>query len=136
MAINRAKLLLATAVLGIFSAFSAGEAVQRDVFIDIEVALSVGNAKKLSDLLSSSVELALPGEQEGIYSKEQTLVILNRFFNRYPPSAFKIVHKGNSAAGSRFAVGDYTTGSDKTFRVTIFVKKYGESHLIQEIEFE
>lgn len=109
---------------------------QRDVFTDIESAISVGNAGKLTELLNTSVELELPGEQEGIYSKQQVVVILNRFFNRYPPTSFKIVHQGYSAVGSKFAVGDYTTGAEKTFRVTIFVKRHGETYLIQEIEFE
>ena len=110
--------------------------MQKDIFNDIESAISIGNAGKLSEFLNTSVEIELPGEQEGIYSKQQTVIILNRFFSKYPPSAFSIVHKGNSAAGSRFAVGDYTTGSDKTFRVTIFIKKHGDAYLIQEIEFE
>lgn len=125
-------------LIGVFlmSSFNPGLFTQRDIFVDIESAISVGNASKLSDILNSSVELELPGEPEGIHSKQQTIVILNRFFNRYPPSNFKIVHRGNSAAGSRFAVGDYITGTDKTFRVTIFIKKHGESYLIHEIEFE
>ena len=110
--------------------------MQRDIFGEIETAMSVGNANKLSDILSSSIELELPNELEGIYSKQQAVVILNRFFSQYPPNSFKIVHKGNSAAGSRFAIGDYTTGTDKTFRVTIYIKKTGNDYLIHEIEFE
>lgn len=125
-------------LIGVFliSAESGIGETQKDIFIDIESAIAVGNANKLSDMLNTTVELELPGEQEGIYSKQQVVVILNRFFNRYPPTSFKIVHRGNSSAGSRFAVGDYTTGAEKTFRVTIFIKKQGENYFIQEIEFE
>ncbi|MFT5723148.1 MAG: hypothetical protein ACI9JN_000257 [Bacteroidia bacterium] len=108
----------------------------QDIFSDFESAIAGGNATKFSQYLSSSVELELPGEVEGIYSKQQTVVILNRFFDKYPPTAFKIVHRGSSASGSKFAVGDYTTGEEKTFRVTVFVKKQGDKYLIQEIEFE
>lgn len=122
--------------LALLSSFTGAKDTQKDIFNDIESAISVGNANKLSAFLNTSVELELPGEQEGIYSKQQTVVILNRFFNKYPPSSFTIVHRGNSAAGSRFAVGDYTTGPEKTFRVTIFVKKHGDNYLIQEVEFE
>lgn len=108
----------------------------QDIFSDFESAIAGGNANKFAKYLSSSVELELPGEVEGIYSKQQTIVILNRFFDKYPPSAFKLVHRGSSASGSKFAVGDYTTGEEKTFRVTVFVKKQGDQYLIQEIEFE
>ncbi len=108
----------------------------QDIFSDVESAIGSGNANQFSRYLSSSVELELPGEVEGIYSKQQTVVILNRFFDKFPPSAFKIVHTGSSSAGSKFAVGDYTTGEEKTFRVTVFVKKQGSQYLIQEIEFE
>ncbi len=109
---------------------------QQDIFSDFESAIAGGNASKFSNYLSSSVELELPGEVEGIYSKQQTVVILNRFFDKYPPTAFTLVHRGSSASGSKFAVGDYTTGEEKTFRVTVFVKKQGDNYLIQEIEFE
>ncbi len=108
----------------------------QDIFSDFESAIAGGNANKFAKYLSSSVELELPGEVEGIYSKQQTIVIMNRFFDKYPPSSFKLVHRGSSASGSKFAVGDYTTGEEKTFRVTVFVKKQGELYLIQEIEFE
>lgn len=120
-----------------FSFFLMGfSAPQQDIFSDFESAIAGGNANDFSKYLSSSVELELPGEVEGIYSKQQTIVILNRFFDKYPPTAFKLVHRGSSASGSKFAVGDYTTGEEKTFRVTVFVKKQGDNYLIQEIEFE
>ncbi len=124
---------LGVVFLVLFSGFSAPK---QDVFIEIESAIAVGNAHMFSKYLNSSVELELPGEQEGIYSKQQTVAIMNRFFDKFPPTGFKIVHRGSSASGSRFAVGDYTTGEEKTFRVTVFIKKTGSEYLIQEIEFE
>ncbi len=120
----------------IFTTFTGFTHPQQDIFVDIESAIAGGDAKQFARYLSSSVELELPGEVEGIYSKQQTVAILNRFFNRFPPSGFKIVHQGSSASGSRFAVGDYTTGEEKTFRVTVFIKKTGSNYLIEEIEFE
>jgi hypothetical protein len=126
-----------TLITVIISALIMGfSSPQQDIFSDFESAIAGGNANNFSKYLSSSVELELPGEVEGIYSKLQTIVILNRFFDKYPPTAFKIVHRGSSASGSKFAVGDYTTGEEKTFRVTVFVKKQGDNYLIQEIEFE
>lgn len=125
-------------VLGlvIFLLFTGFSRPTQDIFADIESAIAGGNANRIAHYLSSSVEIGLPGEEEGIYSKQQTIAILNRFFDRFPPSSFKIVHQGSSASGSRFAVGDYTTGEEKTFRVTVFIKKTGSAYLIQEVEFE
>jgi len=109
---------------------------QLDLFKSVENAFTLGHADQLEELLSSSVELEMPGEVEGIYSKSQSIAILNRFFDRFPPSSFKVLHTGHSAAGARFAVGDYIAESDRSFRVTIFAKKQGSSYKIQEIEFE
>lgn len=106
-----------------------------DIFKDIENAVALGNAKLLSNYMSTSIEIEING-QEGIYSKSQAEQVLNKFFDKYPPRSFSLSHKGNSAAGARFAVGDYVTGKEHTFRVTIFLKKIGEQYLIQEIEFE
>ena len=106
-----------------------------DIFKDIENAMALGNAKLLANYMSTSIEIEING-QEGIYSKSQAEQVLNKFFYKYPPRSFSLSHKGNSAAGARFAVGDYVTGKEHTFRVTIFLKKIGEQYLIQEIEFE
>jgi hypothetical protein len=97
--------------------------------------MALGNAKLLSFYMSTSIEIEING-QEGIYSKSQAEQVLNKFFDKYPPRSFSLSHKGNSAAGARFAVGDYVTGKEHTFRVTIFLKKNGDQYLIQEIEFE
>ncbi len=106
-----------------------------DVFKEIENAVAVGNARQLSLYMSSSLELDIP-DSEGVYSKSQAEQILNRFFNKYPPVSFTLSHKGNSAAGAKFAVGDYVTLKEQTFRVTIFLKKSGEQYLMHEIEFQ
>ena len=109
---------------------------QQDIFKAVENSFTLGDAVQMEHLLSSSVELELPGEEEGIYSRAQTIAILNRFFERFPPTSFRVRHSGHSASGARFAVGDYLTESERTFRVTIFAKKQGDDYLIQEIEFE
>lgn len=108
----------------------------QEVFNVIESAIASGNATTLSQYLGSSVELELPGESEGMYSKQQAQMILKRFFEKNAPASFKIVHQGNSATGSRYAVGDFKTKTNKTYRVTVYIKKNGENYLIQEIEFE
>lgn len=106
-----------------------------DIFKEIENAISLGNAKMIESYLNSSIELETPSSK-GIYSRGQAQVIINQFFQKYPPISFTITQKGNSSGGSRFAIGNYVSTRERTFRVTIFIKKTGQEYLIQEIEFE
>jgi len=106
-----------------------------DIFKEIENAISIGNAKMMQDYLSTSIELETP-TSKGIYSKGQAQLILDKFFQKYPPEGFTISQKGNSSGGARFAVGNYNSTRERSFRVTIFIKKLGSEYLIQEIKFE
>ena len=106
-----------------------------DIFKEIENALSLGNAKMMESYLNSSIELETP-TSKGIYSRSQAQLIIDKFFQKYPPISFTIIQKGNSSGGSRFAVGTYKSYRERVFRVTIFVKKTGTDELVQEIKFE
>ncbi|MFM9945468.1 MAG: DUF4783 domain-containing protein [Bacteroidia bacterium] len=106
-----------------------------DIFKEIENAISLGNAKMIESYLNTSIELETPNSK-GIYSRGQAQLIIDKFFQKYPPISFTITQKGNGSGGSRFAVGNYVSTRERTFRVTIFVKKAGADYLIQEIKFE
>ncbi len=106
-----------------------------DIFKEIENAISLGNSKMMESYLNTSIELETP-TSKGIYSRSQAQLIIDKFFQKYPPISFTITQKGNSSGGSRFAVGNYNSTRERTFRVTIFVKKTGSDYLIQEIKFE
>ena len=106
-----------------------------DIFKEIENALSLGNAKMIEGYLNTSIELETPASK-GIYSRGQAQLIIDKFFQKYPPISFTITQKGNSSGGSRFAVGNYVSTRERTFRVTLFIKRSGQEFLIQEIKFE
>ena len=89
----------------------------------------------IENYLNQSIELETPSSK-GIYSKSQAQIIIDKFFQKYPPVSFTIYQKGNSYGGSRFAVGNYMSSRERSFRVTIFIKKTGQEYLIQEIKFE
>ena len=103
---------------------------------DIKSAFQKGNAELLKEVLSSSVEIELPSEIEGIYSKAQTIIILDKFFKSNPPKSFDLNHSGQSASSSKFLVGKYLSTNKKEYRVTLFMKKTGKQYFIQEIELE
>ena len=106
-----------------------------DIFKEIENAISLGNARMMESYMNTSIELETP-TSKGIYSRGQAQLIIDKFFQKYPPISFTISQKGHSSGGSRFAVGNYNSTRERTFRVTIFVKKSGTDYLIQEIKFE
>lgn len=106
-----------------------------DIFKEVENAISLGNSKMMVSYLNTSIELETP-TSKGIYSRSQGELIIDNFFQKYPPISFTISQKGNSSGGSRFAVGNYVSTRERTFRVTIFIKKSGQDYLIQEIKFE
>lgn len=103
---------------------------------EVKSAFTKGDAELLREVMSSSVEIELPSEMEGIYSKAQTIIILNKFFKDNPPKSFVLSHSGQSASSSKFVVGTYNSKAGKEFRVTLFMKKSGKQYFIQEIELE
>ena len=72
------KAILFTVVMFIMTSAMPNQ----EVFNVIESAIASGNATTLSQYLGSSVELELPGESEGMYSKQQAQMILKRFFEK------------------------------------------------------
>ncbi len=102
----------------------------------MESAIAIGNAEGLYDLMHSSVELEIPGNEEEIYSRSQALIVLKKFFDNHPPSSFNYTYKGNSGAGLRIAIGNYISTDDISYRVKIVLNKIDNNYLIQEIEFE
>jgi hypothetical protein len=103
---------------------------------EIKNAFSKGDAELLKEVLSSSVEIELPSKVEGIYSRAQTILILNNFFKNNPPKDFSLNHSGQSASSSKFVVGKYESVNSNEYRVTLFMKKIGDKYFIQEIELE
>ncbi len=106
-----------------------------DIFKEIENAFNIGNSKLVEGYLNSSIELETP-TSKGIYSRSQAQIIIDKFFQKYPPRSFSIQHIGNASGGSRFAVGNYASHNEHVFRVTIHIKKFGSEYLIQVIKIE
>ena len=126
-------------VLILFIAFCGSAfttVTEQDGHAEIKTAFTQGDAQKLKSLMSSSVEIELPSEMEGIYSQAQTILILNKFFKNNPPKSFVLNHSGQSATSSKFVVGKYVATNKKEYRVTLFMKKTGSKYFIQEIEME
>jgi hypothetical protein len=100
----------------------------------IAQAFKTGNAKELSRFFSPNVELKILAKED-VYSKTQAEIILKDFFAKNPPRNYTSVHNGTSKAGAQYTIGQLTT-SNGTFRTYYFLKKSGNTFLIQELRLE
>lgn len=127
-AFNHIKLILTSLLITVSLSMNAQD------FSDITNSLKVGDVKNFSSYFDSNLELTIL-ENEAIYSKEQIITILNEFFNENIPSAYTIVHKGNSGNGAFFQIGELTT-STNTYRTYLYAKNINGKFLIQEFRIE
>ena len=97
-------------------------------------ALKSGNSNELAKYLDNSIDLSIPGN-EGAFSKTQSELILKNFFLKNVPSAFKIMHSGDSKNSTHFTIGNLTT-SHGEFRVYILYKEIGSIVTITELRIE
>lgn len=102
-------------------------------FKKIEAAIKTNDFKTLATFFNTNVEIII-GEKEDTYAKLQAQFVIEEFFISYPQRSFSILHKG-STAGNFYAVGSYIS-TRGTFDTNIFIKKYGENFLIDQIRFE
>jgi hypothetical protein len=100
----------------------------------ISQALRTGNAKELARFFSPNVELKILSKED-VYSKTQAEIIVRDFFTKNTPKSYTSMHKGTSRAGAQYTIGQLVT-ENGTFRTTYFLKKTGDTFLIQELRFE
>jgi hypothetical protein len=96
-------------------------------------ALKSGNTNKLAQFFNTSIELAVPG-QEDIFSSQQAELIIKDFFTKHVPTNFTILHKGGKE-GSQYAIGNLVT-STGNYRVTLLIKLKDNKPFIHQLRFE
>lgn len=121
--------LLLTSVLFVLAMPVSGQS-DKGISDRIEAAIKAGNAHELAKLLSSSVDLNIPGN-EGVYSKAQAELILKDFFAKNNPTRYKTLHKGSSKDGALYSIGNLQTDKGE-YRAYFYMKKKGEDYFIHE----
>jgi hypothetical protein len=96
--------------------------------------IQAGNAKDLAALFAESLDLVV-NETDEIVSKSQAEQILKKFFTNNVPKAFKIMHEGKTGLDIDYLIGELET-SNGVFKVTINVKKAGETYVIHRFRIE
>jgi len=97
-------------------------------------ALETGDAEVISSHFGASVDLSIPNN-EGVYSKTQAKLILKTFFTKNKPSAFSVVHNGESKNKSFYSIGNLST-SQGNFRTYILYKEVNKKITILELKIE
>lgn len=98
-------------------------------------AIKAANTTEIANHLDATVEVTV-GEQDGSYSKDQAIGVIQGFFQKNAPSSCSMVHSGAAQDGaSYYCIGNLQAGGNK-YRVYIFFKKVGTAYKIQEMRFE
>lgn len=104
-------------------------------FSAVITAIQKGNAASISNYMDANVEVTV-GDNDGAYSKNQAIAVVQEFFQKNAPSNCSMVHSGAARDGaSYYCIGNLSAGGSK-YRVYIFFKKVGDTYLIQEMRFE
>ena len=104
-------------------------------FSAVITAIKAGNTAEISNYMDTNVEVTV-GDNDGSYSKNEAVAVVQAFFGKHAPSNCSLVHSGAARDGaSYYCIGNLSAGGSK-YRVYIFFKKVGESYLIQEMRFE
>ncbi|MEA3504755.1 MAG: DUF4783 domain-containing protein [Bacteroidota bacterium] len=104
--------------------------------ISSEVAklVSANNTAQLSSYFHDPVDLNINGKK-GVFSKQQSIVMIKDFFAKYPVKSFKINHSGSSQKGMIYSIGTYKSKSEN-FRTYFLFKKEGKKYKIYQFHFE
>ncbi len=108
-----------------------GQTAEKD---GITKAIGQGSSTQVAKYFASTVDLMML-ETEDVYSSKQAEVILTNFFSENKPTSFELKHEGKSKVDDYYYIGVLTSGS-KTYRITFFLKKGGESFQIKQLRIE
>jgi hypothetical protein len=123
-------------LLLLFVAFTATSFIKQDtqnIVESVTESIKNGNSSELAKFFNTTVELEILDDQN-IYSKAQSELLLKDFFNRNKPTSFRIIHQGTKANTS-YAIGSLQT-TTSNFRVSIFMKFDNDKTLIHQFRIE
>ena len=98
-------------------------------------AIRNGDAVALGTFFDTQVEVATPADED-VYDKAAAIKVVSAFFAGHKPTAFSQVHQGASKSDDfEYCIGNMTAGG-KTFRVYFYMRKTGDTNVIQELRFD
>lgn len=116
-----------------FCIVAIGNIYSQNIPESIVTSFKTGNAVELAKYFNTNVELVIL-EDEDVYSKAQSEIIVKNFFAKNNPTDFKILHQGGKEE-AKYAIGNLTT-ANKTYRVYFLLKSKNEKLFIHQLRIE
>ncbi|MGR3810222.1 DUF4783 domain-containing protein [Jiulongibacter sp. NS-SX5] len=97
---------------------------QAVVSSNIELAFRKGDPEHLLNVMAEEIELGIDAEQVEFnrIKNGHAELILESFFQKYPPISFKYIQEGGTQSTTLYSVGTYESTS-QSFKVYLLVKK-------------
>lgn len=105
----------------------------KTLFTAIGNDLKSGDAATFAQWFAEDIEIEILGST-GVCSRSQARQLMKKFYSRYTPKSFTIVHL-SGAVPMRYCIGTLLAGGER-FRVTLFVKSKREEHTLQQVRIE
>lgn len=108
--------------------------IASDIIDDLSINFKAGNVTEISKYFSTNLELDML-EKEGVYTNQQSQIILKDFFAKHPPINVKVIHKVMSNPNYKLGVFILNT-SKGIFRINIELKNIDQNLKITQIRIE
>ena len=107
-----------------------------DIINTLANAISTQKASVLLKHFTPTVELNIE-DKKASYRSQQATLVLDNFFNTYPPKNFRYLHQGKvKKSGHRYCIGEYKTVDNNIFKVFILFVKKENGLKISRLDFE
>jgi len=100
---------------------------------EISEGFKSGNGVVIGKYFAETVDVYVAGSAKTNLTKTLAIAELNQFFKNFPTKNFSIIHNGERD-NSCYVIGKLI--SSEEFRVTIFLKKFGNNYLINQVKIE
>lgn len=101
---------------------------------NIADAIRSGNASALAAYFAPTIQLSVPGKK-GDFSRTQAEIIMQDFFNKYPPSSFSVNSEGKSSGTNFYTLGTYSSGSVQ-FKAYYVIQRTESEITLHILKFE
>ena len=101
---------------------------------EIITSFKKGDSKLLFKYFNQNIELAIPGNNNNIYSRSQAQQIMGRFFDKNIPEKFTIL-SNETKKDSNYVIATLVTRNG-SFRVYMLLKENDRNKLIQLLKIE
>ena len=115
--------------------FSSYAQSNEQFYSELSKAMSSGNTKLLTQLFHEEINISNNGK-EGSYNREQAGAILLQFFRENRPLTFNLKHKGASADGQVYMIGQLETQGGQQFRVVCRAKSWQSGYRVFKLDLE